>query len=152
MCNLYRQRNTEDLSRLFDARPLGLPFEARPDIYPTYEAVVVRKEGGERLLDCMAGEDGRLPWIAVFALRWVSYDDISDVLSNFGLVTEKLADHTFTQRRFTGAEEREYVLEELAEMDVDTTGREDTGWYHANFYLSRPVEEASVPLKALLDL
>jgi hypothetical protein len=106
----------------------------------------------ERLLDCMAGEDGRLPWIAVFALRWVSYDDISDVLSNFGLVTEKLADHTFTQRRFTGAEEREYVLEELAEMDVDTTGREDTGWYHANFYLSRPVEEASVPLKALLDL
>jgi putative SOS response-associated peptidase YedK len=54
MCNLYRQRNTEDLSRLFDARPLPLPFEARPDIYPKYEAVVVRKEGGERLLDCMA--------------------------------------------------------------------------------------------------
>ena len=106
----------------------------------------------ERLLDCMAGEDGRLPWIAVFALRWVSYDDISDVLSNFGLVTEKLADHTFTQRRFTGAEEREYVLEELAEMDVDTTGREDKGWYHANFYLSRPVEEASIPLEAFLDL
>jgi hypothetical protein len=100
----------------------------------------------------MVGKDGRLPWIAVFALRWVSYDDISDVLSNFGLVTEKLADHTFTQRRFTGAEEREYVLEELAEMDVDTTGREDTGWYHANFYLSRPVEEASVPPKSLLDL
>jgi hypothetical protein len=106
----------------------------------------------ERLLDCIAEEDGRLPWIAVFALRWVSYDDISEVLSSFGLVTEKLAGHTFTQRRFTGAEEREYVLEELAEMDVDTTGREDTGWYHANFYLSRPVEEASVPLKALLDL
>ena len=106
----------------------------------------------ERLLDCMAGEDGRLPWIAVFALRWVSYDDISEVLSSFGLVTEKLAGHTFTQRRFTGAEEREYVLEELAEMDVDTTGREDTGWYHANFYLSRPVEEASVPLEALLGL
>ena len=106
----------------------------------------------ERLLDCMVGKDGRLPWIAVFALRWVSYDDISDVLSNFGLVTEKLADQTFTQRRFTGAEEREYVLEELAEMDVDTVGKEDTGWYHANFYLSRPVEEASVPLEALLKL
>ena len=106
----------------------------------------------ERLLGCMAGEDGRLPWIAVFALRWVSYDDISDVLSSFGLVTEKLAGRTFTQRRFTGAEEREYVLEELAEMDVDTTGREDTGWYHANFYLSRPVQDASIPLETLLDL
>ncbi|CAA9433659.1 MAG: hypothetical protein AVDCRST_MAG80-751 [uncultured Rubrobacteraceae bacterium] len=106
----------------------------------------------ERLLDCMVGEDGRLPWIAVFALRWVSYDDISEVLSSFGLVTEKLAGHTFTQRRFTGAEEREYVLEELADMDVATTGREDTGWYHANFYLSRPIEEANIPLEALLDL
>src|SRR5918995_1018359 len=106
----------------------------------------------ERLLGCMAGEDGRLPWITVFALRWVSYDDISDVLSNFGLVTEKLAGHTFAQRRFTGAEEREYVLEELAGMDVDSTGREDTGWYHANFYLSRPVQDASIPLETLLDL
>jgi hypothetical protein len=106
----------------------------------------------ERLLDCIAEEDGRLPWIAVFALRWVSYDDISEVLSSFGLVTEKLAGHTFTQRRFTGAEEREYVLEELAEMDVDTTGREDTGWYHANFYLSRPIEEANMPLEAVLGL
>ena len=106
----------------------------------------------ERLLGCMAGEDGRLPWIAVFALRWVSYDDISDVLSSFGLVTEKLAGRTFTQRRFTGAEEREYVLEELAGMDVDSTGREDTGWYHANFYLSRPVQDASIPLETLLDL
>ena len=106
----------------------------------------------ERLLDCMVGEDGRLPWIAVFALRWVSYDNISEVLSSFGLVTEKLADHTFTQRRFTGPEEREYVLEELAEMDVDTTGREDTGWYHANFYLSRAIEEANIPLEALLGL
>jgi hypothetical protein len=106
----------------------------------------------ERLLGCMAGEDGRLPWIAVFALRWVSYDDISDVLSSFGLVTEKLAGNTFTQRRFTGAEEREYVLEELAGMDVDSTGREDTGWYHANFYLSRPVQDASIPLETLLDL
>src|SRR5687768_570721 len=69
MCNLFRLRSTEDPSRLFDARPLELPFEARPDIYPKYEALVVRKEWprladsargadqrghGERLLDCMA--------------------------------------------------------------------------------------------------
>lgn len=107
----------------------------------------------ERLLDCMTGgPEGRVPWVAVFALRWVSYEDISEVLSSFGLVTEKLAGHTFTQRRFTDSEEREYVLEELAGMDVDTTGKEDTGWYHANFYLSRPVEETKIPLEALLGL
>ena len=107
----------------------------------------------ERLLDCMTGgPEGRIPWVAVFALRWVSYEDISEALSSFGLVTEKLEGHTFTQRRFTDAEEREYVLEELAGMDVDTTGKEDTGWYHANFYLSRPVGEANIPLEAILGL
>lgn len=106
----------------------------------------------ERLLDCMAGgPEGRLPWLAVFALRWVSYDDISEVLSSFGYVTEKLTGRTFTQRRFTGAEEREYVLEELAGMGVDTAGKEDTGWYHADFYLSRPIEEANTPIEVLLS-
>jgi putative SOS response-associated peptidase YedK len=54
MCNLFRLRQTEDLARLFDARPLPLPFEGKPDTYPKYEALVVRKEGGERVLDCMA--------------------------------------------------------------------------------------------------
>ncbi|MEA3008757.1 MAG: hypothetical protein QOJ91_449 [Sphingomonadales bacterium] len=54
MCNLYRQRSTEDLGRLFDALPLEAPFEGKPDIYPKYEALVVRKEGGRRRLDCMA--------------------------------------------------------------------------------------------------
>lgn len=106
----------------------------------------------ERLLDCIVeGPEGRVPWLAVFALRWVSYEDISEVLSSYGLVTEKLNGHTFTQRRFTDVGEREYVLEELAGMGIDTTGKEDTGWYHADFYLSRPVEEAEIPLETLLS-
>lgn len=105
----------------------------------------------ERLLDSITGgPEGRLPWIAVLALRWVSYEAISEVLSEYGLVTERLAGHTFTQRRFLDTTEREYVLEELAAMDVDTAGKEETGWYHADFYLSRPTEDAKVPLEALL--
>jgi hypothetical protein len=105
----------------------------------------------ERLLDrMMEGPGGRAPWVAAFALRWVSYDRISEVLSDYGLVTEKLAGRTFTQRRFTDDAEREYVLEELMKMGVDTTGKEDTGWYHADFYLSRPAEEAKIPPEALL--
>jgi hypothetical protein len=107
----------------------------------------------ERLLDCITGgPEGRLPWVAVLALRWVSYEDISEALSSYGLVTEKLAGHTFTQRRFLDTTEHEYVLEELAAMDVDTAGKEETGWYHADFYLSRPVEDAKIPLEALLAL
>jgi hypothetical protein len=105
----------------------------------------------EQLLERMIeGSEGRVPWIAAFALRWVSYDRISEVLSDYGLVTEKFAGRTFTQRRFTDDAEREYVLEELMKMGVDTTGKEDTGWYHANFYLSRPAEEAKIPPEVLL--
>lgn len=107
----------------------------------------------EQLLDCItAGPEGQLPWVAVLALRWVSYEDISEALSEYGLVTEKLTGHTFTQRRFLDDTEREYVLEELAAMGVDTAGKEETGWYHADFYLSRPVEDAKIPLEALLAL
>ena len=105
----------------------------------------------ERLLErMMDGSEGRAPWVAAFALRWVSYENISDALSKYGLVTEKLEGHTFTQRRFTDTEEREYVLEELAEMDIDPTGKEDTGWYHADFYLSRPAEDSRIPAEKLL--
>jgi hypothetical protein len=104
----------------------------------------------ERLLEQMSEGQERVPWVAAFALRWVSYEEISEVLSEHGMVTEKLEGHTFTQRRFTDAEEREYVLEELEGMGVETAGKEEDGWYHANFYLSRPAWEANVPVEKLL--
>ena len=105
----------------------------------------------ERLLDCvMERPECRVPWVAAFALRWVSYERISEILSRYGLLTEKLAGHTFLQRRFVDAAEREYVLKELAKIGVDPTGKEDKGWYHADFYLSRPAEETKIPLERLL--
>ena len=56
--------------------------------------------------------------------------------------------HTFLHLRFTGDEEREHVLGELAK--VETTGKEAEGWHHANFYLSRPAEEAETTIEPLL--
>ena len=104
-----------------------------------------------KLIDRAAdGPRGRVPWVAAFALRWVSYEEISDVLSGYGLVTEKLSGHTFTQRRFTDDAERDYVLSELSNMGVDPAGKEDGGWYHADFYLSRPADEAGTPVEDLL--
>jgi hypothetical protein len=88
--------------------------------------------------------------VAAFALRWVSYDEISEVLSSFGLVTEKLDGHTFTQRRFVDDAEKGYVLEKLAKMSVASTGKETEGWHHADFYLSRPADEAETSLETLL--
>ena len=99
----------------------------------------------DRLLGCV--DEGRDPWVAVLALRWVSYGKISAVLGEHGLVTEKLEGRTFEQRRFADGEERDYVCEELEKMGIDPKGKEDEGSYHAEFYLSRPakhVEEASV--------
>src|SRR5688572_25371494 len=54
MCNLYRHRATEKLSRLFEARPLADQPELKLEIYPKDDACVVRKEAGERMLEVMA--------------------------------------------------------------------------------------------------
>lgn len=95
--------------------------------------------------------EGRAPWVATFPLRMVDYEPISKLLSGYGLVTEKLPDITFPQRRFEDAEEQEYVLEELANMGIDPDGKEATGYHHSNFYLSRPPEQASeTPIETLL--
>jgi hypothetical protein len=84
-------------------------------------------------------------------LRMVDYGPISEVLSNYGLLTEKLPDRTFVQRRFESVEEQRYVLRELTSMGIDPEGKEAAGYYHSEFYLSRPPEEASeVPIQALL--
>ena len=36
-------------------------------------------------------------------------------------------------------------------MGVDTAGKEEEGWHHTNFYLSRPADEAETPLETLLE-
>lgn len=90
-------------------------------------------------------------WVAVFALRWVAYRRIAEVLARYGLVTEQLSGHTFRQRRFAGETERDYVLGELKSMGIDPTGKETEGWYHSNLYLSRPAEHQRPSLRELLS-
>lgn len=99
----------------------------------------------ERTFDALLGcvDGGPPPWVAALALRWVSYEEISNVLDGYGLVTEKLVGHTFEQRSFADDAERDYVCRELQNMGVDTEGKEEAGNYHAEFYLSRPAEQVS---------
>lgn len=89
-------------------------------------------------------------WVAAFALRWVNYERIAKILANYRLSTEKLVGHTFRQRRFANERERHYVLDALGRLGIDPTGKETTGWYHSNFFLSHPEGHPRPPLHQLL--
>lgn len=103
----------------------------------------------DHLLSCAPSE--RLPWVVSFPLRSVSYEEISEVLSKHGLVTEKLHGHTFDQRRFDTTEERDRTLQTLESMGIDPSGKEAEGSFHTDLYVSRPAEEAAeTPLDELL--
>lgn len=103
----------------------------------------------ERVLD--AAEAKPTPWVASFALRWVDYDPVADVLAANGLATERVEGEFFRQRRFRDDEEREYTLSELRERGIDPTGVEDDDHFYANLYVSRPVEEVRArPVAELL--
>lgn len=101
-----------------------------------------------RLLD--AAE--RPPWVAAFVLRTVPYEPIRETLAEHGLVTEQYGGRTFTQRRFADEQEQEGALKVLDEADVDPTGREADGYYHTDFFLSRPPEDAAaLPVDKIFD-
>lgn len=80
------------------------------------------------------------PWVAAFALRWVDYEPVADVLAAAGLETEHVDHRVFRQRRFRDDAEREYTLRELRERGIDPSGVEDAGWFYANLFVSRPPE------------
>lgn len=109
----------------------------------------VTEKSFERLMPVVAR--GQSPWMANFVLRLFPFEPIEATLAEWGYVTEKLEGETFVQRRFVSAEEQEGVLQKLRERDIDPEGREAEGHLHAEFYLSRPAEEAGrLPLRDLL--
>lgn len=89
-------------------------------------------------------------WVASFCLRTYDYGPIADRLGQHGLSTESVP-RTFRQRRFTGPEEKEWAVSEVRSRGFDPTGKEEDGYHHAQFYLSRPAREvAEQPLDVLL--
>ncbi len=102
----------------------------------------------DRVLSCFDEDD--MPWVATLPLRMVDYAPVAEVLSDHGLATEKLTTRTFRQRRFLDDREREHVLQKLSDVEIDPDGKEETGWYHSELYLSRPTEDVErVPLQEL---
>ncbi|MEU6716228.1 hypothetical protein ABZ897_32590 [Nonomuraea sp. NPDC046802] len=104
----------------------------------------------DRLLDCTSPD--HRPWFAALCLRTVDFTPVADTLARHGLVTEQLENATFPQRRFADDRERDFALHSLAEQGLDPTGKEETGEYHVNVFLSRPSEDAaSAPIDTLLE-
>ncbi len=111
----------------------------------------VTEKSFERLLPAVT--KGRLPWIGNFVLRMFPFDVIEETLSEWGYVTEKLTDQTFFQRRFASMDEQEQIVEQLSDLGIDPTGMEAEGDLHAEFYLSRPIKDATIiPVEQLFHV
>ncbi len=82
----------------------------------------------------------RKPWMVHFVLRMFPFAEIEETLGALGYATEKVADRTFLQRRFASDEEQEHVLDRLAVLGIDPDGLESDGWYHAEAFISRPLD------------
>lgn len=101
-----------------------------------------------RVLDQMT-----TPRLAALSLRWVDFAPIVDAAAERGLVTERLDDATFPQRKFATDDERAHVESELDEFGIDPEGREADGYHHTDlWFLRRPEEAAEQPLDQLLDV
>lgn len=100
----------------------------------------------DRLLDITPAS----VWVASFCLRTYDYEPISETLKARGFSTER-SSNTFTQRRFTSPEEKEWAVGEVRSRGLDPAGRESDGSYYADFFLSRPAAEVDAcPMSELL--
>lgn len=96
----------------------------------------------ERTLSRLFGAIGEpAPWLASFVLRMFSYNEISQLAQEQGLVTEKLGGVTFVQRRFQSEHEFRNVLAQLDSLGIDGRNKEMDGLFHSEFFLSRPPED-----------
>lgn len=109
----------------------------------------VTEKSFERLLPAVM--EGQRPWFANFVLRMFPFEEIEKTLSKAGFITERLKGRTFVQREFASTEEQSQVLAQLWDQGVDPTGKETEGYLLAEFFLSRPREEAvQMPINRLL--
>ncbi len=91
------------------------------------------------------------PRLAALCLRWVDFAPIVDIAAAHGLVTERLDEATFPQRRFANDQERRHVRAELDRLGIDPQGREADGYHHTDLYILRPKDEVlERPLETVL--
>lgn len=141
------QTGVLDKGLIADLETQPLPPDAVPDLAPidlvmsTGAVGYVTEKSFDKLLPAVVAESH--PWFANFVLRMFPFDPIEQKLSEWGFVTEKLEGQTFIQRQFANEQEQEQVMRQLAERGIDPSGKEADGSLHAEFFLSRPADEAA---------
>lgn len=90
----------------------------------------------EKIMRCYTPDTAT--WVASFVLRMFPYMPISNVLKRYNLVTEKLKGATFIQRRFRDDNEFEETIKTLKSQKKSVREKEEKGFFHTEFYLSRP--------------
>ncbi len=150
----------EKVGLLDEAHAVNLETEQLPEAAQEHLAPVdlvistgcvgyVTEQSFERLMPAVT--QGRSPWMANFVLRMFSFDAIDKALQGWGYVTEKLEGQTFLQRNFASDQEQELLLEQLRMRGIDPTGQESEGQLLAEFYLSRPANDAAaLPIERLI--
>jgi len=92
------------------------------------------------------------PWFVCYPLRVTDFEPVCEVFREFELKAETWDEDTFPHRRFVNAEEMRKVLGQLEDNGLDPTGKEATGYFHAELHVARPAAEAAaVPLRNLVD-
>lgn len=142
----------EDVGLLEQGFALDLESEALPapaarkmgsvDIVASTGCVgYVTRKSFARILPAVAA--GRPAWVANFVLRMFPFDAIETCLEEHGYVTEKLPDRRFVQRRFASDDEHRDVIARIEARGLEPSPEERDGFMVAEFFLSRPKEEAS---------
>jgi hypothetical protein len=104
----------------------------------------------ESILDAMPTP---APWIISFVLRMFPYDSFAAAFAEHGLVTERLANAVFVQRRFRDLAEFECSLIQLGARGIDTSALESDGLLHAELYVSRPRSDVqTAPLESIVKI
>ena len=97
-----------------------------------------------KLLDCV--DDPANLWLVTFVLRVFDYSEITELLAEYGLITEQLPGVTFPQRRFATPDEQKAAVHDVVSRDLDPSDKEADGWFHASCFLTRPAAATDVPV------
>lgn len=118
------------------------PSAALADLLATVDLITITGGIGyvtERTFDRLMAATPSSTWVAAMCLRTYDYQPFVETFARHGLRTERWPG-TFRQRRFTDETEQQWAFEQVRSRGLDPTGVEDDGYFHAEFFLSRPAD------------